>query len=59
MTEAYVIIFVMGFAYLLPSFIAAARNHHNGGSILVLNLFLGWTFLGWVAALIWSVSATR
>lgn len=42
--------------YFLPSIIASKRNHSNAASILVLNLFLGWTFLGWVAALIWAFS---
>jgi len=28
-------------------------------AILVLNLLLGWTFLGWVGALIWSLTAVR
>lgn len=24
-------------------------------AICMLNLFLGWTFVGWVAALIWAI----
>jgi len=40
--------------YLTPSFVASARNHQNMTPILILNLFLGWTFLGWVAALVWA-----
>lgn len=31
-------------------------NHRNSGSIFILNLLLGWTFIGWVAALIWAFS---
>ena len=42
--------------YFLPDWIAQSRGHPNRGSIFVLNLFLGWTFLGWVAALIWANS---
>ena len=42
--------------YFLPDWIAQSRGHPNRGSIFVLNLFLGWTFLGWVAALIWASS---
>jgi hypothetical protein len=45
--------------YLLPTFIAAGRNHHNMWSILLMNLLLGWIIIGWVVALIWSVSAVR
>jgi hypothetical protein len=45
--------------YFLPTIVAAARHHHNAGAIFVLNLFLGWTFLGWVLALVWSATAVR
>lgn len=40
--------------YFLPSLIAGARSHQSSGPIFLLNLFLGWTFVGWVAALVWS-----
>ncbi len=43
-------------AYFLPSFVAYGRNHNNIPAILALNLFLGWTFLGWVGALVWSLT---
>ncbi|MBF8773886.1 superinfection immunity protein [Pseudomonas fulva] len=50
----------MGIAmYLLPTIIAWSRSHHNKAPILLLNLLLGWTVLGWLAALIWSVSASK
>ncbi len=45
--------------YFLPAIIANRRNHHNENAIAVLNLLLGWTFIGWVVALVWSVSAIR
>lgn len=38
--------------YFLPSVIA--HRHRNANAILALNLFLGWTFIGWVAALVWA-----
>jgi hypothetical protein len=40
--------------YFLPTIIAAICKHRNSGAIFVLNLFLGWTFLGWVVALVWA-----
>ncbi len=43
--------------YFLPTVVAVARGHHNSGSISLVNLLLGWTFIGWVVALVWSVSA--
>jgi hypothetical protein len=38
----------------LPTGVAKIRNHPNTLAIFVLNLFLGWTFVGWVAALVWA-----
>jgi len=41
--------------YFLPTIVAALRKKRNLPAIAVLNIFLGWTFIGWVAALVWSV----
>ncbi len=45
---------LMVVAYLIPSIIAVSREHHNCWAIVVLNVILGWTGLGWCAALVWS-----
>ena len=45
--------------YFLPTIIALFRHHHQWGAITVINLFFGWTFIGWVLTLAWSVSAPR
>ena len=42
--------------YLLPSYVGYARRHPNGHAIFALNLFLGWTLLGWVFSLVWSLN---
>lgn len=47
------------FFYFLPTLIASRRSHHQLGAIIVVNLFFGWTFIGWVICLAWAVSATR
>jgi len=50
-------IVVVGIAiYFVPSIIAHHRKHRNEAAITVLNFFLGWTFLGWVAALVWALT---
>jgi hypothetical protein len=41
--------------YFLPTIIAAVRHHRNTLAIFLVNFFLGWTFLGWIGALVWSV----
>lgn len=42
--------------YFLPTFFAWRRAHPRGIAILVLNLLLGWTLVGWFGALAWSFS---
>lgn len=56
---AFIMLIAAFVAYFLPTFVAAKRGHPNGTSIFLLDLFLGWTFIGWLAALIWSASAIR
>lgn len=45
------------FLYFLPGFMAASRKHLNGKAIFALNLFLGWTFIGWIIAFVWSLTS--
>jgi len=40
------------FIYLLPAYIAMRRKHKKALLIYLLNLFLGWTILGWAAAFV-------
>jgi hypothetical protein len=40
--------------YFLPTIIALSRGHLSTLAIFLLNLFLGWTLIGWLIALIWS-----
>ena len=56
----FFLIVVFGFViYFLPWFIANDRKHPNASAIGVLNLLLGWTFLGWVIALVWANTSNR
>ena len=43
--------------YFLPAIVGRHRHHRQTTGIFVLNLFLGWTFVGWVASLVWAVQA--
>ena len=52
-----VLVFIGLVLYFIPSLVANKRKHKNAASILVTNLFFGWTFIGWVICLIWSVSS--
>lgn len=43
--------------YLLPSIIGFNKKSALG--IFVLNLLLGWTYIGWVIALVWAIVAEK
>jgi Superinfection immunity protein/Protein of unknown function (DUF2510) len=47
---------VFTFGYFLPWAIAATRNKSNTLAIGVLNFFVGWTIIGWIAALVMACS---
>ena len=48
---------ILALLYFLPTIVASHRGHRVGG-ILLLNLFFGWTILGWWAILIWALLST-
>jgi hypothetical protein len=48
---------VLALLYFLPTIIAANRGHHVAG-FLLLNLFVGWTGIGWVVMLLWALLST-
>lgn len=41
--------------YLVPCIVAYYRQHGDTASIAVVNILLGWTFIGWVGCLAWAV----
>ena len=58
--EDHTLLFVVaGFAvfiYFAPTINALLRRHSSTAAIVCLNMILGWTFLGWALALVWSYS---
>src|SRR5579863_4069114 len=53
----WVLAIVFGIAlYMLPTIIAAVRHHRQVVAIGVLNFLLGWTLLGWIGSLVWSLT---
>jgi hypothetical protein len=45
--------------YFLPTIVAILREKHDRLSIFLLNLFLGWSLIGWVIALVWAAKSDR
>jgi hypothetical protein len=52
-----VVVIVVLALYFLPAIISSYRKHDNTGAIFAFNLLLGWTILGWIAALVWGMTA--
>ena len=44
------------FIYFIPAFVATQRKHVAVSAITLINLFLGWTLIGWLVSLIWAYS---
>jgi hypothetical protein len=45
--------------YLAPTILAARRHKRSLLLISLLDVLLGWTLLGWIAALIWAFLPDR
>lgn len=53
---AFMLLFVV---YIIPSIVGLLRKKDDIAAIIILNLFLGWSFLGWVIALVWALSKDK
>lgn len=54
--EIILIILMLG-VYFLPSLLGYSKG--NFVAIFALNLLLGWTLIGWVIALVWSLAEDK
>lgn len=56
MVELTIVIVAVVFlaVYFLPWIVASNRGHRNTVAIFILNLFLGWSFIAWIVALVWA-----
>jgi len=43
-------------AYFVPAIVAYRRGHAQLPLIIAVNLLFGWTVLGWIACLVWSLT---
>jgi hypothetical protein len=46
-----------GAIHFLPTIVAALRRSRHTMAIFLINLFLGWTVIGWVVALFWACTS--
>lgn len=59
MSLGLVFMILIGLLHFLPAVIGFARGHQSKWAIFALNLLLGWTMIGWIVALIWSLTGVR
>jgi type VI protein secretion system component VasK len=60
--KAFLIVIILAIVFLLyflPALIAFIRDSKSATQVTLLNLFLGWTFLGWVISLVWAFGETE
>ena len=50
---------VIAALFLIPTIVAFIRHQPNKWAILAMNILLGWTVVGWIVALIWSLTAPK
>lgn len=56
--QVMAILFVLPI-YFLPTLVARNRSHPNQKLLATINIFLGFTFIAWVALLVWAFSAIK
>jgi type VI protein secretion system component VasK len=54
-----IVLAVLFFFYFFPSMIAHQRRAQRETWIILVNLFLGWTVIGWFCCLVWALSDDR
>ena len=42
--------------YMLPTIVAYFRKKRNTPAIVLVNLLLGWSVIGWIVAMVWAVA---
>lgn len=53
------IILIVTFIYFVPALKAYENEKRNKASVLVINIFLGWTLIGWIIALAMAVGKDK
>lgn len=54
--EATILLLVF---YFIPTISAYCRDHNNTAAIACVNILLGWTVIGWIGAMVWSLTDNR
>lgn len=52
-----VLVLALPALYFLPAIVGFVRRKQNRWAILWLDLFLGWTVIGWIVLMVWALGA--
>ncbi len=59
-TTSILMLMAIALIYMLPTIIAFGREHRRRQNVVLVNVILGWTLIGWVAVFLWaSLAATE
>lgn len=52
----WILLFLALFLWVfwMPTIVAVMNQHPSAVMIFLINLFFGWTFIGWLIAMIWA-----
>ena len=53
------ILTALTFGYMLPWAVAVTRGASNSTKVALVSLFLGWTIVGWIAALVMALTSDQ
>jgi hypothetical protein len=56
-TATVIILMSVLIIYMLPTLIAYGREHPWRRELAVINIFLGWTLIGWIVVFLWAALA--
>ena len=54
-----IVLLILAALYLMPALVAWRRKAKALAGIAIINIFLGWTFVGWVVALAWAACGEK
>jgi hypothetical protein len=53
-TTTVILLLLILLLYMLPTLIAFGREHPSRFLVVVLNIALGWTLIGWIVLFLWA-----
>lgn len=59
MPDPTILAIVVAIVYFVPAINAYSKKHRSRAVIAALNVFLGWTLIGWIVALAWSAGGAK